>query len=156
MKIANIHRPEFVHDEGDPAGYETGYERLGQKIGGEHLGASLYEMPPGQSICPYHYEYTEEEWLLVLQGSATVRTPEGEHELGPGELVCFPIGPQGAHKITNKQAEDNLRVIMFSTISKSSIAVYPDSDKIGIYPEDRSDRLIVRRESGVDYWDRET
>ena len=155
MKKVNIHRPEITHDEGDPVGYETGYERLRPKVGGTRLGASIYEMPPGQSICPYHYEYTEEEWLLVLEGTATVRTPDGEHELERGDLVCFPLGPTGAHKVTNRQDDGNLRVVMFSTIAENSIAVYPDSDKIGIFPSNRDDRLMVRRDSGVDYFDGE-
>ncbi len=155
MKSVNIHRPEIGHDEGDPEGYQTGYDRLGPKLGATQLGATIYEMPPGQSICPYHYEYPEEEWLLVLDGTATVRHPGGEDELGPGDLVCFPTGPEGAHKVTNRASDGNLRVMMLSTKPDVSIAVYPDSDKIGVYPPNRDDRLMVRRESGVDYFDRE-
>jgi uncharacterized cupin superfamily protein len=156
MKRVNIHRPEIGHDEGDPEGYKTGYDRLGPKIGATQLGATIYEMPPGQSICPYHYEYPEEEWLLVLEGTATVRHPGGEDELEPGDLVCFPTGPEGAHKVTNRASDGDLRVMMFSTKAPTGIAVYPDSDKIGVFPPNSDDRLMVRRESGVDYWDRET
>jgi uncharacterized cupin superfamily protein len=156
MKRVNIHRPEIGHDEGDPEGYQTGYDRLGPKIGATQLGATIYEMPPGQSICPYHYEYPEEEWLLVLEGTATVRHPGGEDELEPGDLVCFPTGPEGAHKVTNRASDGDLRVMMFSTKAPTGIAVYPDSDKIGVFPPNSDDRLMVRRESGVDYWDRET
>ena len=58
------------------------------------MGASLYELPPGQSLCPYHYEYPEEEWLAVVAGRVTVRHPGGEDELGPGDIVCFPPGPE--------------------------------------------------------------
>ena len=155
MKRVNIHRPEIGHDEGDPDGYQTGYDRLGPKIDATQLGATIYEMPPGQSICPYHYEYPEEEWLLVLEGTATVRHPGGEDELEPGDLVCFPTGPEGAHKVTNRASEGNLRVMMLSTKASTGIAVYPDSDKIGVYPPNSDDRLMVRRESGVDYFDRE-
>lgn len=156
MRRVNLHRPELAHDEGDPEGYETGYDRLGPKIGASQMGATIYEMPPGQSICPYHYEYPEEEWLLVLEGTATLRHPGGEDELEPGDLVCFPTGPDGAHKVTNRATEGNLRVLMLSTKPDVSIAVYPDSDKIGVYPGNPDDKLLVRRESGVDYWDRET
>ena len=155
MKRVNIHQPEIGHDEGDPDGYQTGYDRLGSKIGATQLGATIYEMPPGQSICPYHYEYPEEEWLLVLEGTATVRHPGGEDELGPGDLVCFPTGPEGAHKVTNRTSEGNLRVMMFSTKAPTGIAVYPDSNKIGAFPPNSDDRIMVRRESGVDYFDGE-
>ena len=55
--------------------------RFGPAIGASRLGGSVYDLPPGQSICPYHYEYPEEEWLLVLEGTATVRHPGGDGRL---------------------------------------------------------------------------
>ena len=89
----NLHAVEFTYDEGDPAGYHTGYQRLGPLIGAERLGLTVYELPPGQSICPYHYELGDEEWLIVLAGTPTLRTPEGERELRAWDTVCFPEGP---------------------------------------------------------------
>ena len=105
-------QPEY--DASDPEGYRAGMDRFGPKIGATQLGGSVYELPPGQSICPYHYEYPEEEWLFVLSGRVDVRTPEGEEELGPMEVVCFPFGPEGAHKVTNR-GEETARVVMLST-----------------------------------------
>jgi len=118
------------------------------------LGATVYELPPGQSNCPYHYEYGNEEWLIVLEGRLTVRHPEGEAELGPGDVLCFAIGPDGAHKLTNR-TDGTVRVAMLSTQHEPAVAVYPDSDKLGVWPGDKRDNLLVRRESVVDYWDPE-
>jgi uncharacterized protein YceH (UPF0502 family)/uncharacterized cupin superfamily protein len=154
LRRTNVLEIETGHDVGDPAGYETGYVRLGPIVGGKLLGATVYELPPGQSICPYHYEYGNEEWLLVLEGRPTLRHPGGEDELPPGELVCFPEGPEGAHKVTNA-TDRAARVLIVSTKVDPSLAVYPDSDKIGAWSGDERDRILVRRESGVDYWDRE-
>ena len=39
---------------------------------------SLVSRAAGESVCPYHYELTEEEWLIVLDGRPTLRTPEGD------------------------------------------------------------------------------
>ena len=64
--------------------------RFGPSIGAEQLGGSVYDLDPGESVCPYHYEHPEEEWLLVLAGRPTLRDPDGEHELAEGDLVCFP------------------------------------------------------------------
>ena len=76
---------------------------LGPLLGmAKQMGASVYEIPPGQALCPYHYEYAEEEWLLVLEGEATVRHPGGEEKLGPWDLTCFPPGPEGAHEVRGK------------------------------------------------------
>ena len=156
MKNYNLNRPEIVHDDDDPDGFQTGYDRIGPKIGATQIGATIYEMPPGQALCPYHYEYPEEEWVIVLEGNATLRHPGGEDQLEPGDVVCFPTGPEGAHQLKNTGSEGNVRVLMLSTKQPVGIAVYPDSDKILASPGNSEDRIMVRRESGVDYWDRET
>ena len=155
MRRFNVFSGGVEYDADDPPGYRSGMARFGPSIGGSMLGGSVYEIPPGESICPYHYEYGNEEWLIVLKGRATVRHPEGEDELGAGDVVVFPPGPDGAHKVTNR-GEETTRVLMISTMIEPSVAVYPDSDKIGVWPGDRRDNILVRRESVVDYWDRET
>jgi uncharacterized cupin superfamily protein len=157
MKSYNLNRPEIVHDEDDPDGFRTGYDRFGPKIGASQLGATVYELPPGQALCPYHYEYPEEEWVIVLEGAATLRHPDGEDQLEQGDVVCFPSGPEGAHQLKNTGSEGNVRVMMLSTIASLSVAVYPDSDKIGVNTPGRVDSVRLRREDGQrDYWDRET
>jgi uncharacterized cupin superfamily protein len=156
MDPVNVYNVELTRDDDDPKGYEAGYVRLGPLLGSEKLGASVYELEQGNSNCPYHYEYGNEEWLLVLSGKLTVRHPGGETELSPGDLACFPNGPDGAHKLTNKHAE-TARLVVFSTKVDPSMAVYPDSDKIAAWPGPggEEDGIRVRRESKVDYWDRE-
>ena len=146
-------RPEY--DASDPAGYRAGMARFGNEIGATMVGGTVYELPEGESICPYHYEYGNEEWLIVLDGRPTLRHPTGEDELERGDVVCFPAGPDGAHKVTNR-GDGVARVLMLSTKVAPAVAVYPDSDKIGVWPGDRRDHVLVRRESDVDYWDRET
>jgi uncharacterized cupin superfamily protein len=155
VRRTNLDELEIEYDETDPEGYRAGMARFGPSIGASKLGASLYELPPGQSICPYHYEYPEEEWLIVLEGRPTLRHPEGEDELRPNDVVCFPEGPEGAHKVTNRTAEP-ARVLMFSTRHKTAAVVYPDSDKIGIWTGNDADHVLVRRASKVDYYDGET
>jgi uncharacterized cupin superfamily protein len=113
----------------------------------------VYELPPGQSVCPYHYEYPDEEWLVVLQGRVTVRHPNGEDELGEGDVVCFPQGPDGAHKVACL-GDVQARVLMLSTKIRPAIAVYPDSGKVGIWPGVEDDTLMMRRDK-LDYWDGE-
>jgi len=144
--------PEY--DDTDPDGYRAGMARFGPSLGAEKMGASLYELPPGQSICPYHYEYGCEEWAIVLSGRPLLRHPEGVDVLSPGDVVCFPEGPEGAHKLTNTERE-TVRVILLSDKPTLAVAVYPDSDKIGVYAPDNRDDIMVRRESGVEYFDRE-
>ncbi len=154
MHRVNLSDPEITYDASEPEGFRSGRRRLRPR-GEGRTGASLWELPPGQSVCPYHYEYGEEEWLLVLEGRPTLRTPTGEECLEPLAMVFFPTGPEGAHKVTN-HTESRVRVVMWSEVVFPTATVYPDSDKLGVYTADRSDDLMVRRSSGVDYFDGET
>ena len=154
MRRANVFGGEFEYDEGDPAGFRSGVARVGKAAGGEALAVKVYELPAGESMCPYHYEY-EEEWLIVLEGTVTLRTPAGEEQLSEGEIVCFAPGPQGAHSASNP-GPGTSRVLMFSSAREPAVAVYPDSDKIGVWPGRPQDEVMLRRaDGGVDYWDGE-
>lgn len=155
MQRINIASPDFSFDADDPPGFRSGMFRIGRVLGAEQTGISVYEVPPGESICPYHYEYGEEEWLLVLSGNPTLRHPEGEDRLEPWDVTWFPPGAAGAHEVRNDTAE-TARVLMFSNVNYPGASVYPDSDKIGIWTGNDDDSLLVRRESAVEYFDGET
>lgn len=155
MRRINIETPSFEYDAEDPEGFRSGLAKLGKLLGGaEESGISIYELPPGQAVCPYHYEAGEEEWLLVLEGEPTLRHPDGSERLAPWDVVFFEKGPAGAHGIRN-ETEATVRVLMFSTVVVPTATVYPDSDKVGIWTGDPEADLIVRRESKVDYFDGE-
>lgn len=152
----NIFDGEFAYDADDPDGFRAGMIRFGPKIGARRLGGSLYEIPPGESICPYHYEVGDEEFLIVLEGQPSVRHPGGEEELRPGDAVCFLEGPEGAHKVSNHSGEP-ARVLMFSTVRDPAICVYPDSDKVGVFTTgDTPLGLLFRRSTAVGYFEGET
>lgn len=151
----NIAAPAFAYDEEDPEGFRAGMFRFGKQVGAKETGATVYELPPGQTICPYHYEYGEEEWLLVLEGRPILRTPEGTETLEPWDVVFFPRGPEGAHAVRN-ETEETVRVLMFSTVTHPAATVYPDSGKIGIWTGNPDDDLIVQKTSGVGYYAGET
>ena len=155
MRRVNITAEEFKYDADDPPGFRSGMKRLGPLVGGEKVGASVYELPPGQALCPYHYEYGEEEWLVVLTGNPTVRHPEGSDVLEPWDVVCFPRGPQGAHGVRN-ETDEVVTVLMFSEVTYPTATAYPDSDKVGVWTGDKAEDVIVERRSGVGYWVGET
>jgi uncharacterized cupin superfamily protein len=107
----------------------------------------IYDLAPGEGSSPYHYEY-EEEWLLVVEGAVVLRAPDGEHTLERGDLVRFPPGPAGAHKLMNR-SESPARTLMFSSSRVPAVSVYPDSDKIGVWPGDDANDLIFKRGTAV-------
>jgi uncharacterized cupin superfamily protein len=101
----------------------------------------LYDVDPGDSF-PYHYEYVE-EWLLVVDGAVVVRLPDGEIEVGRGALLRFAPGPEGAHQIVNR-GNATARVLLFSKAALPGISVYPDSDTIGVWPDDDTEFYFRR------------
>src|SRR5579862_1135529 len=133
MEIFNVLTGEMddLSTEKTPDGYRCNAASIGKRLGASRLGMTVYELPPGQAVCPYHFEWTDEEWLVVLAGNPTLRTPAGERVLEPGDAVCFPVGPDGAHLV--RANEETARVAIMSTKSPVGIAEYPDSDKVGVW-----------------------
>lgn len=126
-------------------------------LGSELWGGTIYELQPGERVCPYHWHVSEEEWLLVLEGSPTLRTPEGERGLRPWDVAVFVREEAGAHEVRNDGGEV-VRVLMLSTRSTHEICVYPDSGKIGAgwdRPDGTVRVLRNRPEANVDYYDGE-
>jgi uncharacterized cupin superfamily protein len=147
----NLYDVQTERDPDRPAGYGVGRVRVGELIGASALGLSVYDIPPGESTFPYHYEFAREEWLLVLTGRPTLRDPDGEHVLEPGDLVLFPEGEEGAHKVTNK-SDEVARIAILSNKDEPSVTLYPDSGKIGFWPAGKLFRLADE----VDYFAGET
>jgi uncharacterized cupin superfamily protein len=111
------------------------------ELGSEETAMYLYDLDPGESF-PYHYEYVE-EWLLVVDGTVVVRVPDGEVEVVRGALMRFAAGPDGAHQITNR-GEATARVLLFSKATLPGISVYPDTDAIGVWPDDDTEFYFKR------------
>src|SRR6476620_5510596 len=128
-----------------PEGFRRHSTRVGTLLGAARTGLSVYELPPGQAVGPYHYEDHQEEWLLVVSGTPTLRHPGGEDELEPWDLVFFPSGPAGAHLVRNNN-ESTARVAMFSSMAAAvGAVVYPDSDMIWVWTDDDAVDLVVKR-----------
>lgn len=154
MRSVDLTSPSFVRDPDDPEGFRAGMWRFGSGLGAHDTGTTLYELPPGQAVCPYHYEHGEEEWLLVLEGTATVRTPEGTEEVGPQQVVFFPKGPEGAHQVRN-DSDGVVLVLMWGAVVLPTVSVYPDSGKVGVWTADKADDALFKRSSAVSYYEGE-
>jgi uncharacterized cupin superfamily protein len=126
---------------------------VGRALGSTETLMFVYDLAPGQGSSPYHYEY-EEEWLLVVDGTVVVRAPDGEHTLARGDVVRFPAGPDGAHKVMNR-SDAPARTLLFSSSRAPAVSVYPDSDTIGVFPGDGVNDLVFKRGTAVPWADGE-
>jgi uncharacterized cupin superfamily protein len=98
---------------------------------GHQLGATLYEIAPGQTSGYYHFHHGAEELLVVLRGRPALRAPDGERELAEGDVVHFPVGPDGAHQLLNRSAEP-VRYVMVSTRPSPEAVEYPDTRQVSV------------------------
>jgi uncharacterized cupin superfamily protein len=119
----------------------TGRLDIAGALGSAEIAMYLYDVEPGESL-PYHYEYVD-EWLLVVDGTVAVRTPDGDRELHRGDFVRFPAGPEGAHQVRNR-SDAAARVLLFSKAAVPAISVYPDTDTIGVWPDDDTEYYFKR------------
>lgn len=137
-----------------PQGHAVSATSLTRLCGATATGMSVHELPPGNASWPYHFETTEEEWLIVIEGELTLRTPEGETVLRAGDVACFPAGAAGAHAVRN-HTDSPVRYAMPSTHAPyGSACVYPDSGKVLIQAPGFEHR--GRLGDQVDYWEGES
>jgi uncharacterized cupin superfamily protein len=156
--VPNAFDPEFDADSDRP-GFTYRRAKLGRQAGAEQLGASLYEVPPGQATFPFHAHSANEELLVVLEGTPSLRTPSGWRELRPGEVVAFRAGDEGAHQIVNR-SQGSMRFLIVSTMIAPEVNLYPDSGKLmaatrapGAVGEGFQE--AYRRDQATDYWEGE-
>jgi uncharacterized cupin superfamily protein len=152
--VPNINDPDFDEPR-EHDGYRAQRARLSRQAGSERLGMSLWEVPAGEAAYPYHFHYTEEEMLLVLQGRPSLRTPEGWRELAEGEVVSCLRGEGGGHQIVNR-TDETVRFLSISTSGEPDIVNYPDSGKLGAFerqPDGSGLWKLFRLAEAVDYYD---
>jgi uncharacterized cupin superfamily protein len=153
MKIFNLWSDEWDGTR-DREGWHAKGAMVGRHIGGELIGASMSEVAPGSKLWPYHTHYLNEEWVIVLRGEPTLRTPEGERALEEGDVVCFRRGKDGAHQIINR-TDAPVRVLMLSSMNPGEIIEYLDTGKILAKDADDEDVMFARPGPTAEYWEGE-
>jgi len=123
-----MHRLNFLQDEPWDAVSEHDRTRtrwFGHPFATDMLGASLIELQPGAPGGTMHMHYGVEEMFFVLSGTPSVRTPDGEDELAPGDVVYFPEGRAGLHTFSNT-TEEPVRMLGISTKRFPDVVAYPE------------------------------
>jgi uncharacterized cupin superfamily protein len=113
-------------DPGPPA---ERHRRVGEAVGAEQMGASVYVLADGERSAPFHFHHGSEEWLIVLDGSPLVRTPDGERALRKGDILCFPAGAGGGHEVTGPGT-----VMLVAESRPLDVVEYPDDGTVELRP----------------------
>lgn len=151
MKHQNIDDLPRKYKQG-AAGCEF-YRRDFMKVHEAQSLVRVYEIPPGKSAYPYHYHLKNEETFFILKGEGLLRSAEGERTVKPGDLLFFPAGEEGAHKLTNTSETEMLAYIDFDIVHDLDVTMYPDSGKLGIWGKNTN--KIYRIGDDVDYYEGE-
>jgi len=134
---------------------------VGRQAGARELGASVFELPSGASTFPLHAHHANEELLVVLAGRPTLRTIDGERELEEGDVVSFPTGRDGAHRVDNRTGAA-VRVLVVSTMVGPDVVEHIESEKVyarsyapGADPPPDAVEVMVKREDSRDFFEGE-
>jgi uncharacterized cupin superfamily protein len=153
-KIVNLFECELAQLDDGPEGHRFRAVSVGESAGASLTGLSVYELDPGQATWPYHFELNEEEWLIVVAGEVTLRTPDGERILRVGDVACFPVGAAGAHAMRNTGASVARFAMPCSNAPYGDACVYPESGKVKVSGPGFQHR--GRLGDPVDYWEDES
>ncbi len=153
MKTFNLNGDEWNRVE-ERDGWRSKDAWVGARIDAELIGGSMYELEPGNRLWPYHTHHGNEEWMIVLRGRPTLRTPDGEEQLTEGDVVAFRRGMDGAHQVRN-DTDASIRVLMLSTLLSPDIVEYLDSGKVSVV-DAKGERLFREfRGRDAEYWEGE-
>jgi uncharacterized cupin superfamily protein len=145
VNLFNLDPSEWTHGQ-MREGFRWRSASLGKLLGSERIGGSLYDLGEGERTFPYHFHHGMEEWLIVVEGTPTLRAQGHERELKAGDVVCFPRGPEGGHQVRGPGV-----VLLLSASCSPEVIEYPDSGKVGARPPGQ----FFRAADSVDYWEGE-
>ncbi len=133
-----------------PAPFTATATDIGSMLGAKRLGYVFGRLEPGSAYCPYHWHTREEEVLVVWRGTARLRTPAGTFDVREGDVIAFPTGEAGVHRLENAST-GNCDVLIFANTDGGDVCFYPDSQKVLVEATD----TLVRSTPELRYFDGE-
>ena len=146
----NVAELQSIRFPGDPPPFGGAFAEVGRLLGATKLGYAVGRLSRGEHYCPYHWHTAEEELCVVLEGTPTLRTPQGTFTLRPGDLIAFAANPSGAHRMWN-DAEADAVFLMVANSDAGDVCFYPDSSKFVV----EATGTMVRDHPVLDYYDGE-
>ncbi len=134
---------------GDLARATAGREKtvLGNAAGLTQFGVNLTRLPPDAGSALRHWHETEDEFIYILQGEATLVDDTGETILRPGDCAGFKANDPNGHCLINKSKGDVL-YLEIGTRSSTDRYHYPDVDLAG----DKDEKGVrFKHKSGAPY-----
>lgn len=128
---------------------------LAERLHAQTWAPTLYELGSNETTGPYHYDWCREHWALVLEGAPTLRHPDGQDVMAPGDIVCLPEGEAGTHQFLNHADEPARLLVCSAPVSGPSAAVYPDDGTYVLRVPGQTGYRFQLTDQLSDYWDGE-
>ena len=96
LRKFNLFHGELQHEDEQyrRPGYAKRNVRVGEAIGGDLIGGTIYELEEGERVCPYHYHYGSRNGCTWSQGSRRCGSPTASARSGRATSSASPGGPR--------------------------------------------------------------
>lgn len=101
--------------------------RLGQAGGLTQFGVNLVTLAPGALSSLRHWHRSEDEFVMVTEGTCTLVMDEGETEMTPGDCAAFPAGVANGHHFINR-TDLPAKFLVIGSKAPVEVATYSDVD----------------------------
>ncbi len=118
--------------ERDP-GIGADETNVSRGLGLSQLGASYFEVRPGESAFHFHVHYQEDELIFVVEGEGTYRFGVEVYPVKAGDFLSAPAGRADmAHQLTNS-GTGTLKYFCVSSLPEINIVELPDLGVLRIF-----------------------
>lgn len=128
MNVINLFDNDSYIESHQKLKYKYSYKGVAENLGAEKLGYHVEILEPKCFSAPYHWHSIEEEFIIVLEGEATVRKNGEYYKVKAGDLVHYGTGPTSAHQMYN-HTEKPMKYFVLGMIDEKDACTYPDSNK---------------------------
>lgn len=144
--IKDVPWDEYSHGKS----FATRYQQLGEYGGCKRVGVCIEELAPGKQACPNHYHHLEEEQMMLLEGSLTLRLGEQTYIMTAGSYVVFPAGQKAGHSLYN-HTDAPCRYLLIGERNPHDVIVYPDGNRVSV----RLTGEGYNKSATMEYWEAE-
>jgi uncharacterized cupin superfamily protein len=102
-------------------------KQLGNLFGLSNFGVNLTTLQPGAISSLRHVHKTQDEFVYILEGVATLLTNAGKTKLSPGMCAGFKANNGDAHQLIN-ESDGPVTYLEIGDRSPGDAASYPDDD----------------------------
>jgi uncharacterized cupin superfamily protein len=120
-----------THERTSPGWGTVLSQRLGDAGGITQFGVTLQVLMPGAKSSIRHWHQHVDEFVLVIEGEATVTEDDGPHRLQAGDCACWPAGVPNGHTVSNRSPQPCTVLVVGCRLGDDTGIYVSDADMPG-------------------------